>query len=168
MDGTLWDARPLWGRVHSRGGTIWEQNVKAGPRMEIYAPTSGSNGCVWHCVDEVAVTAFLPSSPKEVHPFLSVGTSGGWRGSNNSRVKFFQPSRLSFFFFSHWLSLKRVSTWSGAGSKRSRMSNFMVPALSLCVCPVQQRQADVDWWSTVQKKKKNTAETKGTSTSCIN
>lgn len=45
------------------------------------------------------MTASLPSSPKRIHPFLSVGPSGGRRASNNFRVKFLQPKCL------HWVSL---------------------------------------------------------------
>lgn len=140
MDGSSWDARPLWGRVHSRGGTIWEQNVKAGPRVEIYAPTSGSNGCVWHSVDEVAMTAFLPSSPKGVHPFLSVGTSGEWRSSNNLRVKFFQPNHLPFCVcvcVSCSLNFKQYRKW------HRQASILVAPGLSLCDCPARQSEADV-------------------------
>lgn len=93
MDGPARDAR-----VRSRGGIIWEQNVKAGPRVEIYPPTSGSTDGIWHSTDEVTLTAFLPSSPKGVHPFLSAGMLRWWIRWNNSGVTFFQPAVFPLFF----------------------------------------------------------------------
>lgn len=93
MDGPGRDAR-----VHRRGGIIWEQNVKAGPRVAIYPPTSGSTDGIRHSTDEVTLTAFLPSSPKGVHPFLSAGMLRWWIRWNNSGVTFFQPGRLPLVF----------------------------------------------------------------------
>lgn len=88
MDGSGWDATA--GEQPSG-----EQNVKADPRVEIYAPTSGSDGCLWNSTDKVAVTAFLPSSPKCGPPVFVCG--------DISRMKQLRgqvfPAYLSSFFF---------------------------------------------------------------------
>lgn len=145
MDGSIWDARTLWSRVHSRGGTIWEKNVKVGPRVEIYVPASGSNGSVWRCVDEAAMTAFLPSCPKRVGPFLSLQTSRGWTGSNNVKGQVF--SNWAIFFF-HWVSFTqwhedKLKNNTGSKWHRHKHQSLVVPVLFSYVSRAQKRIADV-------------------------
>lgn len=145
MDGSIWDARTLWSRVHSRGGTIWEKNVKVGPRVEIYVPASGSNGSVWRCVDEAAMTAFLPSCPKRVGPFLSLQTSRGWTGSNNVKGQVF--SNWAIFFF-HWVSFTqwhedKLKNNTGSKWHRHKHQSLVVPVLFSYVSRAQKRIANV-------------------------
>lgn len=137
MDGSIWDARPLGGRVHSRGGTIWEKYVKAGLRVGINAPTSVSNGLRQALCRQGANDSFPPFLSKKSQSIFVFKDKGD---QTMLRSSFSKSSSC------HWLTFSTMKI-NFTGSNRNRVGPLSgARFVSLCF-PAQQQKADVLCWN---------------------
>lgn len=105
------------------GRTIWERNVAADLRTEIYVPSPDLNGCVWHRTDRVSMTAsphWFSKRGQHVFDLVNIKRETWWPKSH----------------FFHCFSAQTSNT-SAAGTHDEVIPDRYVTVNSLALFPLQ-------------------------------